>query len=292
MRLDPVVAATQHIELLAALGDSQERHDPACMTTPAALPALFVSHGSPMMAIEESATSRFLEHLGENLPRPKAIVVASAHFAAAFPTLTAATAPATIHDFGGFPAPLYGIEYGAPGAPELAERIARLLATAGFNARQDDRAGFDHGVWVPLRRMFPQADIPVVALSVNPQSDAEWHYRIGRVLAPLREEGVLVIGSGSFSHNLRALDWRGAEAPASPWMLAFTDALRDRLLDGDVEGALNWRTLPEALRNHPTPEHLFPLYVALGAGGDGAHGRLLHRDIELGSLAMDAFAFE
>lgn len=292
MSLGPVVAAAQHIGLLAGLGDDQERHDPACMTLPTALPALFVSHGSPMMAIEESATSRFLEHLGTGLPRPKAIVVASAHFAAAVPTLTAATAPVTIHDFSGFPAPLYGVEYGAPGAPELAARIARMLTTAGFNARQDDRAGFDHGVWVPLRRMFPQADIPVVALSVNPQSDAEWHYRIGRVLAPLREEGVLVIGSGSFSHNLRALDWRGSEAPASPWMLAFTDALRDRLLDGDIEGALNWRALPEALRNHPTPEHLFPLYVALGAGGEGTRGRSLHRDVELGSLAMDAFAFE
>lgn len=245
-----------------------------------------------MLAIEDSATSRFLEHLGMQLQRPKAIVIASAHFTATFPTVTAAPAPATIHDFGGFPAPLYDIEYRAPGAPELAKRIAQTLAAAGFDARQDDRAGIDHGVWVPLRRMFPQADVPVVALSVNPQSDAEWHYRIGRALAPLREEGILVIGSGGFSHNLRALDWHHADAPAFPWMTAFTDALRDRLIAGDITGALNWRALPEALRNHPTPEHLYPLYAALGAGGEGARARLLHRDVELGGLAMDAFAFE
>jgi 4,5-DOPA dioxygenase extradiol len=261
------------------------------MTT-AALPALFVSHGSPMLAIEDSATGRFLEQLGTRLPRPQAIVIASAHFTAASATVTAAKAPATIHDFGGFPAPLYAIEYPVPGAPELAGRIARTLTAAGFDARQDQRIGIDHGVWVPLRRMFPAADIPVVALSVNPHDEAEWHYRLGRALAPLRQEGVLVIGSGGFSHNLRALDWGRADAPAFAWMAAFTDALRDRLLAGDIAGALDWRALPEALRNHPTPEHLYPLYVALGAGGDGARGRLLHRDVELGGLAMDAFAFD
>jgi 4,5-DOPA dioxygenase extradiol len=256
------------------------------------LPAVFVSHGSPMLAVEDSATGRFLERLGTQLPRPKAIVIASAHFTATAPTLTAAPAPSTIHDFGGFPASLYAIEYRAPGAPALAERIERMLAGAGFDARRDDRIGIDHGVWVPLRRAYPQADIPVVALSVDPQRDAEWHYRIGLALAPLRDEDVLVIGSGGFSHNLRALNWSHADAPAFSWMTAFTDALRDKLIDGDTAGALNWRALPEALRNHPTPEHLYPLYVALGAGGEGARGRVLHRDVELGGLAMDAFAFE
>ena len=245
-----------------------------------------------MLAVEDSATGRFLERLGTQLARPKAIVVASAHFTAAFPTVTAAPAPSTIHDFGGFPAPLYEIEYRAPGAPELAKRIEQMLIVAGFDARQDDHIGIDHGVWVPLRRMFPQADIPVVALSVNPQNSAEWHYRIGRALASLREIGVLVVGSGGFSHNLRAVDWDDAKAPAFPWVAAFTDTLRERLMNGDIAGALNWRTLPEALRNHPTPEHLYPLYIALGAGGDGARGRLLHPVVVLGGLAMDAFAFE
>lgn len=261
-------------------------------TTPAPLPGLFLSHGSPMLAVEDSPTGRFLDHLGGLLPRPRAIVVASAHFVRAAPTLTAAPAPDTIHDFGGFPEALYRIRYPAAGAPALADDIARRLAEAGFEARIDDHHGLDHGVWVPLRRMYPASDIPVVALSVNPAQTAEWHYRLGLALAPLRAEGVLVVGSGGFSHNLRALDWQHAQAAAYPWVAAFTDALRERLLAGDVAGALDWAALPDAHRNHPTTEHLFPLYVALGAGGDGAKGRLLHRDVEMGGLALDAFAFD
>lgn len=262
------------------------------MDTSHALPALFVSHGSPMLAVEDSATGRFLDRLGSLLPRPRAIVVASAHFIHARPTVTATPAPGTLHDFGGFPPPLYDIQYPAAGAPELAADVAQRLAAAGFEARTDGHHGLDHGVWVPLRRMYPQADLPVVALSVNPAQTAEWHYRMGRALAPLRGEGVLIVGSGGFSHNLRALDWQHRDATAFPWVEAFTQALRERLLAGDVEAALDWPSLPEAHRNHPTTEHLYPLHVALGAGGEGARGRLLHRDVELGGLALDAFAFD
>ncbi len=262
------------------------------MDTPAALPAVFLSHGSPMLAIEDSPTGRFLDRLGELLPRPRAIIVASAHFMAPTTTVTATTAPRTIHDFGGFPAPLYEIRYPAQGLPALAGTVVELLRDAGIAAGQDDQHGIDHGVWVPLRRMYPQADIPVIALSVNPDGDAEAHYRIGRALAPLRADGVLVVGSGGFSHNLRALDWRHPDATEFPWVAAFTDALRTMLEAGDVAGALDWRALPEALRNHPTQEHLYPLYVALGAGGEGAHARLLHRDVEMAGLALDAFAFD
>lgn len=261
------------------------------MDAQTALPSLFLSHGSPMLAVEDSPTGRFLDHLGGQLPRPRAILVASAHYMAATPSVTAAPAPETIHDFGGFPAPLYEIQYPAHGAPELATRIARLLTEAGFDAREDASSGIDHGTWVPLRRMYPQADIPVVALSVNPRGTAEWHYRLGRALAPLRAEGVLIVGSGGFSHNLRALAWGDAGATEFPWVRAFTDPLREKLLAGDIDGALDWQSLPEALRNHPTQEHLYPLYVALGAGGEGARGRLLHRDVEMGGLALDAFAF-
>ena len=132
----------------------------------------------------------------------------------------------------------------------------------------------------------------MVALSVNPSQSAEWHYRLGRALAPLRDEGVLVVGSGGFSHNLRALDWQHAQAAAYPWVTAFTDPLRAALLEGDVATALDWTSLPHAAQNHPTTEHLYPLYVALGAGGEGARGRLLHRDVEMGGLALDAFAFD
>ena len=140
--------------------------------------------------------------------------------------------------------------------------------------------------------MYPASDIPVVALSVNPAQTADWHYRLGRALAPLRDEGVLVVGSGGFSHNLRALDWQHAQATTYPWVAAFTDPLRAALLEGDVTRALDWTSLPYAAQNHPTTEHLYPLYVALGAGGEGTAGRLLHRDVEMGGLALDAFAFD
>ena len=134
--------------------------------------------------------------------------------------------------------------------------------------------------------------IPVVALSVNPAQTAEWHYRLGRALAPLREQGVLVIGSGGFSHNLRELDWQHANSPMHPWVQAFTEALSAKLLAGDIDGALDWQSLPEARRNHPTTEHLYPLYVALGAGGLDARATQLHHAVQMGGMAMDAFAFD
>jgi 4,5-DOPA dioxygenase extradiol len=245
-----------------------------------------------MLAVEDSPTGQFLDHLGSLLPKPSAVIVASAHFVHARPTLTSAPEPATLHDFGGFPEALYRIRYPASGAPELAADVARRIDAAGFKARIDDHHGLDHGVWVPLRRMYPASDIPVVALSVNPAQSAAWHYRLGRALAPLRDEGVLIVGSGGFSHNLRALDWQHAQAPAYPWVTAFTDPLRAALLAGDATRALDWTSLPHATQNHPTTEHLYPLYVALGAGGEGAKGRLLHRDVEMGGLALDAFAFD
>ena len=245
-----------------------------------------------MMALEDSPTAHFLDQLGNRLPRPRAVVVASAHFMAHSPTVTSNLLPETIHDFGGFPKPLYDIQYPVHGAPKLAKEIAARLATAGFDGRVDERTGIDHGTWVPLRRMYPQADVPVVALSVNPAQTATWHYELGRALAPLREEGVLVIGSGGYSHNLRELDWRHANASAYPWVQAFTDALSGKLLAGDIEGALDWRSLPEARRNHPTTEHLYPLYVALGAGGADARTTRLHHAVQMGGMAMDAFAFD
>jgi 4,5-DOPA dioxygenase extradiol len=219
------------------------------------------------------------------------VLVASAHFMADAPTVTSNLAPQTIHDFGGFPRPLYDIRYPASGAPALAGEIAQHLAKAGFDARVDERTGIDHGTWVPLRRMYPRADIPVVALSVNPQQTSAWHYALGLALAPLREQGVLVIGSGGYSHNLRELDWRHQDAPVHPWVQAFTDALSEKLLEGDLQGALDWQSLPEARRNHPTTEHLYPLYVALGAGGPDATATRLHHAVQMGGMAMDAFSF-
>jgi 4,5-DOPA dioxygenase extradiol len=257
------------------------------------LPTLFLSHGSPMLALDDSPAGRFLDGLGASLPRPDAIVVASAHFASAVTAIGASAAPATVHDFGGFPDALYRLRYPAPGAPELAEDIAERLAAAGLPSRVVSDHGLDHGVWVPLLRMYPQADLPVVPLSVDPRGDAATHFAVGRALAPLREANVLVIGSGGFVHNLRDLDWQHKDAPESEWAQAFTDWMRDRLVTHDLPALLDWRTqAPNAQRAHPTIEHLLPLFVALGAAGDKPSVTTLHNSHEMGSLVLDAFAFE
>lgn len=257
------------------------------------LPALFLSHGSPMLAVQDSPAGRFLDGLGPQLPRPKAIVVASAHFMSPQPSVGAATQPSTVHDFGGFPAPLYQIQYPPPGSPELAAVIAERLAAASLEPHERPNHGLDHGVWVPLRRMYPQAEIPVVPLSVNPHADAAHHYAVGRALASLRDEGVLVIGSGGFVHNLGDLDWSHPDAPMPDWAANFADWMRTRLEAGDVPALLDWERLaPNPRRAHPTVEHLMPLFVALGAAGEDFDMRTLHRSHEFGSLALDAFAFD
>lgn len=260
---------------------------------PTRLPTLFLSHGSPMLAIEDSPAGRFLDMLGEQLPRPKAVVVASAHFTADRPAVGAHPQPATVHDFGAFPAELFRIRYPAPGAPDLAQAIAARLADAGWPTRIDEDHGLDHGAWVPLRRIYPEADVPVVPLSVMPHGTAAQHHAIGRALAPLRNEGVLVIGSGGFVHNLGELDWRNRDAPTSPWALEFGDWMRDALAAGRWPELLDWsRRAPHARQAHPTVEHLMPLFVALGAAGESPQVRTLHRSNEFGSLALDAFAFD
>lgn len=260
---------------------------------PSRLPTLFLSHGSPMLAVEDSAAGRFLDGLAEQLPHPKAIVIASAHFTADRPALGADPRPATVHDFGAFPAELFRIRYPAPGAPDLAQDIAARLADAGLPAKVSETHGLDHGVWVPLRRMYPEADIPVVPLSVMPHGSATQHHAIGRALAPLRNEGVLLIGSGGFVHNLGELDWRNRDAPTPPWASEFGEWMRNTLTAGDWAALLDWhQRAPHARRAHPTVEHLMPLFVALGAAGESPQVRTLHRSHEFGSLALDAFAFD
>lgn len=255
------------------------------------LPALFLSHGAPTLATDDSATGRFLDRLGESLPRPRAILVASAHYLTAKPQLGAASAPATHHDFGGFPAPLYDIQYPAPGEPALAMLAADLLNKSGIAANTNPGQRLDHGVWVPLRRMYPNAEIPVVPLSIQPGADAAAHYRVGKALAPLRDDGVLVIGSGGYSHNLGALSWGDADAPIPDWVREFTEWVTARIVGHDTAALLDWAAqAPHARQNHPTPEHFLPLFVALGIAGDDAPTQLNHVH-ELGSLALDAWRF-
>jgi len=263
------------------------------MDAPIRLPSLFLSHGSPMLAVQDSPAGRFLDGLGELLPWPKAIVVASAHFMTDQPMVGGHVQPQTVHDFGGFPKELFELRYAAPGAPDLAAEIAQRLHGAGIPARVRENHGLDHGVWVPLRRMYPQADIPVVPISVMPHGDAAQHVAIGRALAPLRDEGVLVVGSGGFVHNLGELDWRHADAPLMPWAGEFAQWMREKLEAHDIDALVDWHArAPHAQRAHPTVEHLMPLFVALGAGGETSAVRTLHRSHEFGSLALDAFAFD
>lgn len=275
------------------LGWGGLRAHPARMDTPTRLPCLFLSHGSPMLALEDSPAGRFLDGLGDALPRPRAIVVASAHFVTERPSVGAHPQPPTVHDFNGFPAPLYDLVYPAPGDPALAMDIRARFDDAGLGASVRPTHGLDHGVWVPLRRMYAGADIPVVPLSVHPHADASAHVAIGRTLTLLRDEGVLVIGSGGFVHNLGDLDWAHPDAPMPAWAADFSQWMHAVIAARDWSALVDWqRRAPNAHRAHPTVEHLMPLFVALGAAGEAPDPRVLHRSHELGSLALDAFAFD
>lgn len=252
-----------------------------------ALPPLFISHGAPSLVIEDHPARDFLAGLGRTLA-PSAVVVASAHWTTDEPTVSVAAQPTTIHDFGGFPAELFRMRHPAPGAPDLAKRITGLLAAADLPCRSEDR-GLDHGAWVPLKLMDPEARWPVVSLSVQPGRDAAHHLAVGRALAPLAREGVLVMGSGSATHDLRSVSWNAQTAPG--WVHTFDDWLTASLEVGDQDALAAWESAPDAKRNHPTPEHFLPLLVAAGAAGPGWRGRALHRSIAHGVLSMGVFAF-
>ena len=260
-------------------------------STYSAMPALFISHGSPMLALEDAPTTRFLRSLAARISKPTAILVASAHWETPEPMLTGAAHPKTIHDFQGFPKELYALRYPASGDPALAHRVQSLLADAGIKAGIDAARGLDHGAWNPLLLMYPDAKIPVVALSVQPQKNAKWHYQIGQMLAALRKENILIIGTGNLTHNLREA-FRGNHTTTPRWVTAFAQWVGACVEKGDVESLLNWEKLaPHARENHPTPEHFLPFFVALGAGDIPLQAKHLHEDMAMGVLAMDAYAF-
>ncbi len=254
------------------------------------LPTLFVSHGAPTLAISETPARHFLETYGASLPRPRAIAIVSAHWETDRATVGGAAQPRTIHDFGGFPEALYRIRYAAPGDPALAEAIAARLGAVGMDAAVDPGRGLDHGAWVPLSLMFPEADIPVVPVSVQTRLGPDHAERVGRALAPLRDDGVLIIASGSATHNLRALDWSAPDADeADPRAAAFAEWL-DAAIEADDRDALrDYRArAPYARFHHPTEEHFLPLFAALGAGG---RGKRIHTSATFGNLMMDAYEF-
>ncbi len=257
------------------------------------LPTLFISHGSPMRAIEESPARRFLLGLGKTLPQPTAIVVASAHWESMEGlAVSLASHPETIHDFGGFPEALFDIQYPAQGAPATAARAAELLEQAGFTVKRNVNRGLDHGVWVPLYLMYPDADIPIAQVSVRRGASPAEHEQIGKALGKLRRDGVLIIGSGSLTHNLYAVRGASIAQDVPVWVSDFGDWMHDRLETNQRESLLEYRAqAPFAVRNHPTEEHLLPLFVAMGAAGESSKAERLHASYQYGVLAMDMYAF-
>ncbi|MBI3283774.1 MAG: 4,5-DOPA dioxygenase extradiol [Burkholderiales bacterium] len=252
------------------------------MSAIARMPAVFLGHGSPMNALEENAYTRAWAALGQRFPRPKAILMVSAHWMTRGLAVTAMAQPRTIHDFGGFPPALYAVRYPAPGDPALAARVAALLAPLAV--AQDQEWGLDHGAWSLLVHMYPQADVPVVQLSLDLSQPAAWHFELGQKLAGLREEGVLLMGSGNVVHNLRRMD---ARAGAYDWALRFNDAMRTALLQGESDQLVDYRQYgQDAALAVPTPEHFLPLLTVLGSRQAQDRLEILCDGLELGAIGM------
>lgn len=263
------------------------------------LPALFVSHGSPMLALEPGTTGPFFERLGAAVDaafgRPRAVLVVSPHTAAREPVLFDSAAHHAVHDFGGFPPALYRLQYDAPGAPGLAPRVAALLEARGLAVHRSDEPGLDHGIWSVLRFAWPGADLPVLPLALSPQQPPAAQWALGEALAPLLADGVLLVGTGSLTHNLGLIFRRpqpATDAPEIAETRAFRDWVAARAAAGDRDALLDYRArAPHAAFMHPTDEHWLPFYIAAGAGGLAAPGERLHDAVTYGCLAMDAYAF-
>lgn len=254
------------------------------------LPSLFVSHGAPTFALAPGLAGPRLTELGRALPRPDAVLVVSPHWVTPTPRVSITSQPATIHDFGGFDPALYRMSYPARGHPELAQRAVQHLQDSGWSAWPDERRGLDHGAWVPLIHLFPAADVPVFQVSLPSRLDAQSAWSFGQALAPLADEGVLIVGSGSLTHNL--YEFRSVSDLDETYATEFAAWLREAVEQGD--SARLRRTLddaPHARRAHPTAEHFWPLLVAAGAAGERVPAQVIEGGIAHGVLAMDAYAF-
>lgn len=255
-------------------------------TAPNVLPALFISHGAPTLALEQSATTHALARIGQNLPKPRAIVIMSAHWLSTKLEISSNPKPKTWHDFAGFPPELHKIEYPVSGHPELAEHIAAALETRGIRCRVNPLRATDHGVWAPLLHMYPNADVPIVQLSLPKHYDSIACYQLGASLAALRDEQILIVGSGSITHNLRALRWDASSIDTHAkefkhWLLA--------QMKSDIPTALDWQQYPKYRDIHPSDEHLLPLFFALGAG---QRVSVVHEAMSHHSLGMDIYRFD
>ena len=252
------------------------------------LPSLFLSHGAPTLAVQQTNETRAWAALAKELPRPRAILTISAHWDTDAPAVSTVAQPATIHDFYGFPRELYQERYPAPGAPDVGEAAAKRLEKAGIACAIDQQRGLDHGAWVPLKWMYPGAEIPVTQLAVQSRRGPRHNYAVGQALAPLRDEGVLIFASGGIVHNLREVQWQGNGVV--PWAREFNEWMADRLAAGKIDDLLEYRErAPHAVRSHPTDEHLEPIFTGLGAGGFPA--RRIDLGIVMGTLGMDGYVF-
>jgi len=258
-----------------------------------ALPALFVSHGAPSAALERDAYTQALGGFGTQLGHPAAVLIMSGHWESTGPVrLTATEAPRLLYDFGGFPDALYRVRYPCPGAPALAEQALGLLRGAGLAAELEPSRGLDHGVWVPLLHVFPDAQVPVVQLSLPRGASAREVRRLGEALRPLRRQGVLLVGSGGMVHNLRRIDFSGPQAPAMSWARDFDTWMAERIAARDVEALEAWERAPGAGLAHPSPEHLLPLFFVLGAALPEDRLTPVFEGIQFGSLSLRTFALD
>jgi 4,5-DOPA dioxygenase extradiol len=253
-------------------------------------PVFFISHGAPTFALEPGALGPRLGALGAQLSSVTAVLVVSPHWQTQGVRVMATAAPETVHDFGGFPSALYELRYPAAGHPQYAAQAAQLLADAGFVVGLEERRGLDHGAWVPLRYLLPRAEVPVFQVSMPHALDAAGAVKLGRALAPLRESGVLIVGSGSLTHNL--YEFRQSGAAAQDYAHEFTQWIRQAVTRHDMEALLNYRQrAPQAERAHPTEEHFLPLLVALGASGDSEAAQVIDGGITHGVLAMESYVW-
>ncbi|KAI4351925.1 hypothetical protein L6164_006224 [Bauhinia variegata] len=261
----------------------------------AALDTFYISHGSPMLLIDESHPARhFLQSWQKLYPqRPNYILIISGHWNTAHPSVNVIDRNDTIHDFSGFPKSLYQLKYPAPGAPELAKRVKGLLQASGFDRVDEDKTrGLDHGAWVPAMLMYPEADIPVCQLSVSSKKDGTYHYNLGKALAPLKNEGVLIIGSGSATHNLKTMAPKGDPAPVPLWASEFDTWLKETLLEGRYDDINHYEERsPHAKKAHPWKDHFFPLHVAVGAAGGNPNAKLIHHSWEGGTISYASYQF-
>jgi 4,5-DOPA dioxygenase extradiol len=253
-------------------------------------PAIFLGHGSPMNALERNAHTEAWAALGRDFDKPKAIVSVSAHWYIRGTAVTAMREPPTIHDFGGFPAALHAFDYPAPGDPALAQRLRSLLAPA--DVRMDDEWGLDHGTWAVLCHVYPHADVPVVQLAIDGTRPAQFHYELGSRLAPLRDEGIMLVGSGNVVHNLRVMRRTGDAAPY-PWAVQFNEAVREFLSRNEHAPLVDYHLMGEpAALSVPTPEHYLPMLYIAGARRDDDDFAIVTDGIELASVGMLSFAYE